>query len=258
MNSILLSIEQLGRSLGSAVVFYTTIPLPTNWIGEWQRLARWIPLIGIAIGGCLGLADWGLHCLGIPNLTNSALIITAWIGITRGLHFDGAMDTADGLAVMDTQKRLEVMKDSVTGAFGVMTAVILFTLKTTALSDIYHARWLALLLAAGWGRWGQVVAIALYPYLRQTGKGAFHKENIRLPQDLLWGLALLLGVSSIWWWQTPEQWLSILIATIGSSAIAFLTGAWFNWQLGGHTGDTYGAVVEWSEAIILCLLTAII
>jgi len=34
-----------------------------------------------------------------------------------------------------------------------------------------------------------------------------------------------------------------------------LTGFWFYRQLGGHTGDTYGAVVEWTEALLLCLLT---
>jgi adenosylcobinamide-GDP ribazoletransferase len=257
MNSILLSVEKLARSLGSAVIFYTIFPLPHNWTGEWQRLARWISLIGIAIGGLLGLLDWGLHWLGIPNLTRSALIITSWIAITGGLHLDGAMDTADGLAVMDAQKRLEVMKDSVTGAFGVMAAVILLGLKTTALSDLHNYRWLALMLAAGWGRWGQVMAIALYPYLRETGKGAFHKENIHLPQDVLWGLVLLLGVNSICWWLAPAQWLGILVAVIGSSAIALSTGFWFYWQLGGHTGDTYGAVVEWSEALILCLFTGI-
>jgi adenosylcobinamide-GDP ribazoletransferase len=113
------------------------------------------------------------------------------------------------------------------------------------------------MLAAGWGRWGQVMAIALYPYLRETGKGAFHKENIHLPQDVLWGLVLLLGVNSICWWLAPAQWLGILVAVIGSSAIALSTGFWFYWQLGGHTGDTYGAVVEWSEALILCLFTGI-
>jgi len=42
----------------------------------------------------------------------------------------------------------------------------------------------------------------------------------------------------------------------GGGTIAVLTGAWFNHK-GGHTGDTYGAVVEWTEALLLCLLTAL-
>ena len=46
-----------------------------------------------------------------------------------------------------------------------------------------------------------------------------------------------------------------LFTVIGGIAIAYLTGAWFHHWLGGHTGDTYGAVVEWTEAFLLCLLT---
>jgi adenosylcobinamide-GDP ribazoletransferase len=42
---------------------------------------------------------------------------------------------------------------------------------------------------------------------------------------------------------------------LGGSAIALLTGAWFHHKLGGHTGDTYGAVVEWTETLLLCLFT---
>ncbi|WP_375340718.1 adenosylcobinamide-GDP ribazoletransferase [Okeania sp. SIO2C9] len=36
-----------------------------------------------------------------------------------------------------------------------------------------------------------------------------------------------------------------------------MTGAWFNYCLGGHTGDTYGAVVEWTEALLLCVLVTL-
>jgi len=38
---------------------------------------------------------------------------------------------------------------------------------------------------------------------------------------------------------------------VGGGTIAVLTGAWFNHKLGGHTGDTYGAVVEWTDFVTL-------
>lgn len=37
--------------------------------------------------------------------------------------------------------------------------------------------------------------------------------------------------------------------------IALLSGYYFNQRLGGHTAETYGAVVEWTEALIICWLT---
>lgn len=245
------------RSLIGAIAFYTCLPIPPTWKLDFRGIARWAPLVGLLIGGLLGLGDAGLTQVGVPILTRSALVIVAWIGLTGGLHLDGAMDTADGLAVQDRQRRLQVMADSATGAFGAMAAIALLLLKTAALSDIHQHRWLILMAASSWGRWGQVLAIACYPYLKANGKGAFHKQNMQFPQDVLLGLLILLGLSGLILLKFPQY--SILIGGLifGGSAIAITTGAWFNYKLGGHTGDTYGAVVEWTEAFLLCLSTCL-
>ncbi len=241
----------------ASVGFYTCLPIPFAWMESFERVARWAPLVGILIGGVLGLGDWGLQQLGMPVLTRSALVVVAEIAITGGLHLDGAMDTADGLAVQDPQRRLQVMADSATGAFGGMAAIALLLLKTAALSDLNSQRWLVLMAAAGWGRWGQVVAIAAYPYLKPTGKGAFHKTHLRPLPDILLGLLFLLALCGLQIFLNPHRWLVAVGTAAAGCAIALLTGAWFNRQLGGHTGDTYGAVVEWTEALLLCLLTVI-
>jgi len=247
--------RQYWYSLAAAVTFYTCLPLPSHWTLDFQRVARWAPVIGLLIGGLLGLGDLGLQQLNIPVLTRSVLVVVAWIALTGGLHLDGAMDTADGLAVQDQHRRLQVMTDSATGAFGAMTAIALVLLKTAALSDLEGHRWMALMTASGWGRWGQVVAIACYPYLKPTGKGAFHKQAIRIPQDILLGLLFLLGLSGLQVCLLAQSLLLVILSSAAGCAIALLTGAWFHRQLGGHTGDTYGAVVEWTEALFLCLLT---
>ncbi len=246
--------KQLGLEIMAAITFYTCIPIPINNL-EFQRVAYFAPLIGLIIGGILALIDSGAHLIGIPVLTSSALVVGLWIVITGGLHLDGVMDTADGLAVQDPQKRLEVMVDSATGAFGAMAAFALLLIKTAALADLHSHRWLGLMVACGWGRWGQQVAIALYPYLKPAGKGKFHKAAISSYWDLLPGLVLLLSLSAIQVLLDRTLVKLALLTVIGGSAIAFSTGAWFNRQLGGHTGDTYGAVVEWTEAFLLCLLT---
>ncbi|MEA5509029.1 adenosylcobinamide-GDP ribazoletransferase [Crocosphaera sp. UHCC 0190] len=249
-------IDSLTSLLG-AITFYTILPLPPHWPLKFQRLARWAPLIGLGLGGGLGLGDELLKLIGFPVGIRSALIIVLGIAITGGLHLDGVIDSADGLAVTDRQKRLIVMEDSVTGAFGVMAGVSVIVLKILALGEISDYRWWGLMVAGGWGRWGQVSAIAFYPYLKPTGKGAFHKQQIRLPQDLCWGFLALWGMSGLLAWLNPDLWG--LGATMGlmAMAIALGVGAWFNQRLGGHTGDTYGAVVEWTETLILCVLTLV-
>ncbi|HEY9862400.1 MAG TPA: adenosylcobinamide-GDP ribazoletransferase [Candidatus Obscuribacterales bacterium] len=243
--------------VAAAIAFYTCLPVPPTWALEFQGVARLAPCIGLLIGGLLGLLDAGLQAIAMPVLTRSVLIAVTWIAVTGGLHLDGAMDTADGLAVLDPERRLEVMADSRSGAFGVMVAIALVLLKITTLHDLEGDRWLALMAAAGWGRWGQLVAIVRYPYLKPTGKGAFHKEAISSLWEAVPSLLLLLSLSGLQVALNPAQWPMALGMAVGGVAIAWLTGAWFNHKIGGHTGDTYGAVVEWTEAGLLCLLTVL-
>ncbi|MBE9115053.1 adenosylcobinamide-GDP ribazoletransferase [Lusitaniella coriacea LEGE 07157] len=241
------------RSLLGAVIFYTCIPLPSHWKLEFERIARWAPLIGVGIGGLLGVVDRGLAAVEMPLGMRSAVEIALWVALTGGLHLDGAMDAADGLAVGDPQRRLAVMRDSHTGAFGAIALVLLLLLKFAALSELHVDRGWGLAIAAGWGRWGQVAAIALYPYLRTEGKGAFHKTALKPPQDVLLGFFVLLGLSR-WQFIVCGQGGEMVIV---GSAIALLVGFWFYRQLGGHTGDTYGAVVEWTEAFLLCIFATL-
>lgn len=246
--------------LAAAIGFYTCLPIPLPWILDFQTVAQLAPLIGLLIGGLLGGVDQGLAFAGLPTLTRSAVVVAIWIAITGGLHLDGAIDTADGLAVTDPQRRLAAMADSTTGAFGAMAAVILVVLKTTALADAGQGRWWLLPFACGWGRWAQQVAIARYPYLKPTGKGAFHKAAIRSLWDTLPSLLLLLGLSMVPLF-LPHLPLSPfplpLMMSLGGMTIACLVPAWFNHKLGGHTGDTYGATVEWTETLFLVWCTAL-
>ncbi|PSB01327.1 adenosylcobinamide-GDP ribazoletransferase [Merismopedia glauca] len=243
------------RSLFGAIAFYTCLPVPHSWNLEFQYVGRWVTWIGLIIGGLLSLIDLGLSALGMPVLTRSALVIITGIGLTGGLHVDGAMDAADGLAVQNPDRRLEVMVDSATGAFGAIAAITIILLKTVSLAELNYPIWLALTTAAIWGRWGQMAAIAFYPYLKPTGKGAFHKAAIRVPIDLILGL---LPIFALHGWGIGFQIESVQAAILASGvgmAIALSTGFYFHKQLGGHTGDTYGAVVEWTEALFLCCLT---
>jgi adenosylcobinamide-GDP ribazoletransferase len=244
-------------SFVASLLFYTSIPLPYLEGLDFQGVARFAPAIGLLIGGILALLDSVLDWLGVPILTRSVLIVCIWAAITGGLHLDGAMDTADGLAVGNPERKLEVMADSATGAFGAMIGVAIFLLKAAALTDIEHNRWFVLLAACSWGRWGQILAIAKYPYLKPTGKGAFHKQAIRSYKDVLPGLLLIMVLSILPVILNRDRLILSLVSVIAGIAIAFLTGLWFNRKLGGHTGDTYGAVVEWTEALLLCVITAL-
>lgn len=251
------------QSLLGAITFYTCLPIPQSWQLEFRYVARFAPMVGILIGCLITLLDGLLGTLSMPTLTRSGVVIASWLALTGGLHLDGVMDTADGLAVMDPERRLEVMTDSNTGAFGAMAAVVILGLKVSALADLSISRMPLLLTTAMWGRWAQQIAIANYPYLKPTGKGAFHKAALPSNQYVILNGIGCVFVSLIAWmllWGVPTawgiaQWLTILGYIVAIAGWAIATGAWFNAKLGGHTGDTYGAVVEWTEVGTLVLAT---
>ena len=65
----------------------------------------------------------------------------------------------------------------------------------------------------------------------------------------------LLAVTGGQIYLQPQSWLAISLKSIASIGISALVGYYFDRKLGGHTGDTYGAVVEWTETFTLCLFT---
>jgi adenosylcobinamide-GDP ribazoletransferase len=243
---------QLFSQLGGALVFYTTIPLPQHWPLEFSRIARWAPWIGLLIGGLVLGVNASLQTLPLSAFVRAVLVTAFWIYLTGGLHLDGVMDTADGLAVPDPERRLSVMSDSRSGAFGVMAAIILILLKVGAIAALSPTQSYALVIAPIWGRWGQVLAIARYPYLKAEGKGAFHRRNLKLPQDLWPSFILLLVTLGIPIAIHPKDWPVWCGIAIAGFCISWSVGAWLNHRLQGMTGDSYGAIVEWTEAFIIC------
>ena len=237
-------------------MFYTCLPIPQRWPLEFRWIAYWVPWVGVVIGSLLAGIDWMLAIAHFPITVSSALIIFIGIALTGGLHLDGVMDTADGLAVPDPSRRLAVMLDSRMGAFGGMAAIALILLKVLALSAIAQHRVFVLIAISVWGRWAQQWAIATYPYLKKEGKGAFHKHALPAFQYALPNLILIiffsLGLALTGW--IPIR--LILKTTIAGLIFSGLVGHYFYKRLGGQTGDTYGAVVEWTEALLLCSLSA--
>jgi adenosylcobinamide-GDP ribazoletransferase len=243
------------RKFQAALIFYTCLPLRPQGTLDFRGIALYAPLIGAFIGGTLASFDL---CLGLikpaPEFINLRSLLTILLGllITGGLHLDGAMDTADGLAVTDPHRRLEVMADSNTGAFGAIAGIAILLLKVTALAAIKDQRLWILISIWSWARWGQLRAIMAYPYLKAVGKGKFHQEDLHHWQ--VWLVAILLTISNFAiGWFSQSIYLAIGLTVIGLS-FTWLIGAWLNRQLGGQTGDTYGAIVEWTEALGLCAI----
>lgn len=217
---------------------------------EPGRSMAWFPLVGLVIGAILVILDFLLAYL-LPPLPRTALLLIAWVALTGGLHLDGLIDCCDGLLVAKSAaQRLEIMKDSRVGAFGVVGAICLLLAKFSALAALAapdRAAWLLVLPATS--RWAIVWAAWRYPLARPDGVAAWFRQGMGGRQVLIASVLALF--------------VAILIRGAAGAAnfvvtwfFALFFAAWVQRRIPGLTGDVYGALNELSET--LGLLVAVI
>lgn len=239
------------RDLAGAWIFYSVLPAWPGLAPRFERIARFGPWVGAVLGGLQGVLWWALQGR-VPLLAQVCLVLAAGLLLSGGLHIDGAMDTADGLAA--GERLLEAMDDSRVGASGVQALALLLLLRAAALACLGAGAPAALVWACLFARVSPLLAMARFPYLRPGGTAAFHRRHwaglgLELRPSLL-AVALLLALGG--WTQWPP--LLPLLAIPPAVAVPL----WLGRRLGGHSGDSYGACVEWAEALALLLMAAVL
>jgi adenosylcobinamide-GDP ribazoletransferase len=238
----------------SAIGFLTVIPVGQQKLSA-ERMAAvtaLFPLVGLFIGGMLVLFDLLVRGV-LPRQVTDALIVAFLAFITGGLHLDGVADTADGLigGRGDREKTLAIMKDSRTGAMGVIAVVLLLLVKFMALDNIPSVlRPGALLLAPALSRWGQVlVSYGSRPARSENSLAGSFITYIK-PSHFIVASVLAVGFGFVF--GRVEG-----LASVAAVAIACLMlKLFFNRSIGGETGDTIGASSEITEALVFVIFSA--
>ncbi len=212
-------------------------------------LSKYLPAVGSIIGSILcGLAYILVTWCHASALSIGVIVTIAWLVLSGGIHFDGLMDTADGVfSHRSPQRMLEIMQDSRVGNFGVLTGVAVVLIKVAGLVALNkNALLCGLILIPAWSRWCETFAIGRFTYLREQGLGKIWHDTTRFPLDAVLALVVPLAASAACACFFGER---ITFAFTLSTVAAGLFAAYYLKRiLGGHTGDTYGAVVELSEA----------
>ena len=236
-------------SLLTAFQFLTTFPAVIRRAFTAQELGRavgYFPVVGLALGGVLYGLEIGFGLI-FPAQVVSVLILAIWLLLTRALHFDGFLDTCDGLfGGFTPERRLEIMRDSRVGAFGVAGGGLLLLAKYAALVSLPHLS--GLLLAPVMGRWVLSIAIFAYPYAREKGLGRDMKDNVGWLQVTLATVVAFLAALLFAGWMG-------LIAIAISGIILWLGASFILRRIPGLTGDSYGTLCELTELAVLLLFT---
>src|SRR5271165_7023652 len=124
--------------LKGSIAFCTRLPLLGAAPSVAIAKAAWaFPIAGLVVG-LIGAAVYVIaHRAGLPAWPAAALSVAATLLATGCLHEDGLADTADGFGGGATrEQKLEIMRDSRTGTYGVCALVLSILLRASALASL--------------------------------------------------------------------------------------------------------------------------
>jgi adenosylcobinamide-GDP ribazoletransferase len=251
--------------LRTALGLFTVLPVravPEISRDQAARAVLWLPaagaLVAVPAAGVLLAVEAGGHAT--PRLLlAAALAIGVVAALTGGLHLDGLADTADGLGSRRPRdEALAIMRRSDVGPFGVVALLLAVVVQITALATVAPG-WpgaAALALAVVTGRVAVVLATGpTSPAARPDGFGALVAGATTPWARIVAGAALLGAVAAIAWsaWGLPGALRGAAAVLAGLLAADLLRRVAVR-QLGGLTGDVFGALIEVSSATVLLVL----
>jgi adenosylcobinamide-GDP ribazoletransferase len=242
------------KTIGSFVAalrFLSIIPFAGSLGTSKEELARavpYFPLIGLLFAGIVLPLTWCLNVV-LPPAVTAVLTVCILLFFSGGLHLDGLADTADGFfSARPRERMLEIMRDSASGAMGVIALVLLLSLKIVCLASMTDQLLVAVFLMPIAGRVAILLLMAMLPYARpEGGLGSLFKDSFDTNQVRIQSLVVLLVFSGISWVAAgPTGILAVFAVLLMTALFAFFC----RHKIGGVTGDTLGAACELAEAVI--------
>jgi adenosylcobinamide-GDP ribazoletransferase len=248
-------VRQRTAELNICAIFLTRMPLPmpaTIVQGEMSRALWTAPVVGGAIGAVGGAVYWLMHILHVPDLPAAALAVVATVAVTGALHEDGLADVADGFGGGATRERkLEIMRDSRIGTYGVCALVLSFMLRIGVLASLGRPALVAMALIAAHAaaRAPMPAFMRLVPPARADGMSAQAGEPPRASAvaAAVLGIAVLMVCLGL-----AAGLVAALLVACGFAAMAGICRR----QIGGQTGDVLGALEQLGEVVVLLVAAA--
>lgn len=234
-----------GHDIWAAFSLLTRLPVPVDHAraGDRGAAAAWaFPIVGLIVGGAAGasvaLAGW----LGLPTGMAAASALAFLAVATGGMHEDGLADFADAMGGMTVERRLEIMKDSRIGAYGVIALAIALLARWSGIGEL--SGWTAVFTLAAIGAASRAVMVLLMFAMRparetglSAGVGKPNQTTVLVASGIaFFACVLFTGLSGV-----------VLFALVFGGAVPVYWIA--NRNLGGQTGDVLGAAQQSAEIV---------
>lgn len=257
------------NELRAAFRLLTRLPLPgAPAEPEHTAASAWaFPLVGACVGLLGGTVFLGANAAGLGIGSATLLTVSAQVLMTGALHEDGLADTADGFGGgRDRDHKLAIMRDSRIGSYGVIALILSFGLRFAAIDELANS------LISTTDEYDQAVSHVSAVFIALVAAGAASRTAMAaawymLPAARTDGLAAAAGTmpfrsaaasviiaAAIAFFLLPAAGYVTLLTTVAvfTAAVAFLAKR----QIGGYTGDVFGAIQQVAEIGALLAITA--
>jgi adenosylcobinamide-GDP ribazoletransferase len=228
-----------------ALAFFSRIPVPASTPYSPELLnqsSRYLSLVGLVLGALQALVLVAASDV-LPFPVAVLIALVAGLVLTGAFHEDGLADTADSLGGgLTLERKLEIMKDSRVGTYGLVALLSVFLIKWQSLLALQSQAVWALLLVAGLSRATAVSLTFVLPYqqldtVSKTKPIATSLQKRALLCIWLFVLPLLVFVP-----------LSLALSLLATLTLCFvLLFFYYRSQLQGYTGDLLGAAQQVTE-----------
>lgn len=244
---------RLSDDLVMGLRFFSRLPTGTapHRRPNLNRIALALPFTSLVIGLGPALLLLGLEWVSVPHFFAAALAVAAMIVVTGAMSEDAIADSVDGLfGGHDVERRLEIMKDSRHGTYGVCAIVVLLTLRVTAIGSIANpleaaGTWLA---ASVMARSGALWLTVVLPPARVGGAAATAGQVTRQAFGI--GAVFMVALSFV----LAGFAVSVLGLVVAYALAALVVWGWVTLcrrLIGGQTGDLIGGLMALTEVAVL-------
>jgi adenosylcobinamide-GDP ribazoletransferase len=237
-----------------AVRFYSLLPISgaPHEKPDINRIARAVPFASVIIGLLPALALFLAAFLQLSALFSALLCVGVGAVVTGAMAEDAIGDSMDGLGGRTPERRLEILRDSRIGAYGVIGITLFIGLKASALMQLLGARGfgavLLFLAAQVIARSAALWLIHALPSARGDGMSASAGALERTPMLVGFLFAGLIG------FVLAAPFVGVLGVALALVFAALVSVGWTAlWRrlVGGQTGDLIGGLQAVLEIAIL-------
>lgn len=232
-----MAVNDLVGGLRGGVAFLSRLPVDSGE-ADWERfrtLPVAFPLVGYLIGALVALPFF----LPAPSATVAFAYLLALAVVVGIPHFDGVADLGDAVAAHGPSSRRAALKDTDTGVGAIVAVAVVFlglVLAALALSTAPLAVAVAVVIAAEVGAKLGMATVGCLGTAGHEGMGSQFTTVLDSEMLVVPALAAVPAAVAV----LPAT----LAAVLAGPLVAVVLVDWADEQLGGVSGDIFGATNE--------------